>query len=811
MIKNRGFMRLIRKFFNELNDNGIKNAIYKTIHYLNKNKSPIKILKNTGTNRKDCGAINHNPLVSIIAVNYNGALDLPKFIKSIEQQSYRNFELIIVDNNSKDNSIDIISGFCGSSKTLIKLVKQDHNIGFAEGNNIAIPYCSGEFYCLVNVDTILDQDWLKELVDAIVQDGTCGAVCSKTLFFERFQDIELSSEKDFNLNLESILSSLDYKKYFIRHGNKKDEYLESINGSIKLSVPVQDKKLSLLVEFKEKNIDHSLRLKIAKNKEVYYKLKDIIKLNVDFSHNTVINSSHIINNVGSISINNYPQDRGFGEYDTGQYDSKCYLDFFCGVSVLLRRSILINRKIFIPEFFAYYEDSELSRYIRELGYNILYAPRSILYHKHSATSSEYSPLWHLLVNRSKEIYSYTGDIKKLEENLIKIENTYKPSINKNIFDTINSFSSTLIKRLQENNSLVEKEKSIGIYNSYWNTKGGGESHALSVASILREYASVYLISENNFDIDELSKYYDINLEGCIKIVQNNINSELTSQFDIFINSTYLSDLISLAKKSYYIVSFPQKNVDIEFLSNYTFLHNSDYTAKWANIYWGKHNYDILYPFGMIDTNPYPIKINKEKIILSVGRFFKFGHSKNQHVIAKAFKYMVNKNKELKDWKLVLIGSINYNSEDDMLYYREIKELLADTNSEIILNSNRETLIDYYSKAAIYVHATGIGIDHNKYPSKLEHFGITPVEAIINGCYPIVYSYGGPADFMTKLGIGSHYKNNNELIIKLHEACDIYNKNKLDFNKIRELAIKFINDYKFDNKVSRLYTNGEDHL
>ena len=159
----------------------------------------------------------------------------------------------------------------------------------------------------------------------------------------------------------------------------------------------------------------------------------------------------------------------------------------------------------------------------------------------------------------------------------------------------------------------------------------------------------------------------------------------------------------------------------------------------------------------------------------------------------------------------MIGSINYNSEDDMLYYREIKELLADTNSEIILNSNRETLIDYYSKAAIYVHATGIGIDHNKYPSKLEHFGITPVEAIINGCYPIVYSYGGPADFMTKLGIGSHYKNNNELIIKLHEACDIYNKNKLDFNKIRELAIKFINDYKFDNKVSRLYTNGEDHL
>ncbi len=184
----------------------------------------------------------------------------------------------------------------------------------------------------------------------------------------------------------------------------------------------------------------------------------------------------------------------------------------------------------------------------------------MVYHKHSATSSEGSPLWQLLVSRSQKIYTYQNDFNKLYGEINHLEEYYKNQIPQELYTILKEFSSKLLEKLKANNSIVEKLKPIGIYNSYWNTKGGGESHALSFATILQKFETVYLISEQDFDIGELSEYYKIDLTNCRKIVQNNINTEFTKQFHIFINSTFQSNLESKAQKSYYIVSFPHKNI-----------------------------------------------------------------------------------------------------------------------------------------------------------------------------------------------------------------------------------------------------------
>ena len=66
----------------------------------------------------------------------------------------------------------------------------------------------------------------------------------------------------------------------------------------------------------------------------------------------------------------------------------------------------------------------------------------------------------------------------------------------------------------------------------------------------------------------------------------------------------------MCPKSFYLVSFPQKFVNKEFLNSYFFLHNSIYTQKWAKKYWGLHKNKILYPVtDMKGFNKKLIKIN----------------------------------------------------------------------------------------------------------------------------------------------------------------------------------------------------------
>lgn len=789
---------LIKKFISEVKHNGIKHALYRVKKYLIKREAKV-------FNSHSFGRVNYNPFVSLIAVNFNGEEDLSIFLDSIKNQSYKNFELIIVDNNSSDNSEKIIKEYQENYSKIIYL-NSGSNLGFAEGNNYAIPYCKGDFFCLINIDTKVDENWLKEMVDAISEDGDCAAVCSKTLFYERFQDIEIKFEKEFMISIKDIINSLKYKKYFIRTGYQKEDTIYSKDKKIILSLPLQEEIINIKLLNLEEN--YLLSYKIGKNNTIFKRINSSeTNLYLNNDEENTINSSYIINNAGSISIDGMPADRGIGEYDIGQYDTKCYVDFFCGVSVLLRRSLLLDRTIFIPEFFAYYEDSELSRYIREKGYKILYAPRSVLYHKHSATSSEGSPLWQLLVRRSQKIYNYENNISKLYKEISEIEEEYKNEIPNDLYSTLKKFSLNLIDRMENNKSIIKKLKPIGIYNSYWNTKGGGESHALSFATILQKYETVYLISEEDFSIDELSKYYNIDLSNCRKIVQNNINKEFTKQFDIFINSTFQSNLESIARKSYYIVYFPQKSIQNALIDKYEFLYMNDYTKNWGIKYWGnKHKNDIVYPLATFEkVDKFDEGIKKEKIILSVGRFFVGGHSKRQDILAKVFKNLSQNYPELlRDWKLVLIGSLDFTQEMHSKYVKNIENELENINHEIIINSTREELINHYKKSFIYVHASGYGVNEDLYPENIEHFGITPIEAMQYGCYPIVYGIGGPKETLEKANIGLTFKTEKELEERIIEAINAYDdKLEVSNNVFRQIK-DFIDKNNPAPKIEKLY-------
>ena len=139
-----------------------------------------------------------------------------------------------------------------------------------------------------------------------------------------------------------------------------------------------------------------------------------------------------------------------------------------------------------------------------------------------------------------------------------------------------------------------------------------------------------------------------------------MHAAITEEYDIFVNATYQSELVSKAKKSFFVVSFPSEAPSQAFLASYYFLANSGYTMSWMKRYWGADRFsgEVVYPaipsamtIGVGDQLP-----TKKKLILSVGRFAAHGHTKNQLEIALAFKQLCETHPDIgKEWTLVSLA------------------------------------------------------------------------------------------------------------------------------------------------------------
>jgi GT2 family glycosyltransferase len=107
------------------------------------------------------------PLISIIILNYNAGNLLLECVDSVFKSNYKNLEVIVVDNISKDNSHEK----CKEKFQKIILIKNDKNLGYCEGNNVGIKQANGEFLVILNPDVIVESDWLNQLLDAFRKNG----------------------------------------------------------------------------------------------------------------------------------------------------------------------------------------------------------------------------------------------------------------------------------------------------------------------------------------------------------------------------------------------------------------------------------------------------------------------------------------------------------------------------------------------------------------------------------------------------------------------------------------------------------------
>lgn len=115
------------------------------------------------------------PLVSVIIVNWNGQKYLEKCLSSLYNQNYKNIEVVFVDNNSSDNSVE----FVREKFPQTKIVENNDNLGFAEGNNIGVQNATGEYIFLLNNDAWVEKDTIEILVNTFKERENVGIVGPK--------------------------------------------------------------------------------------------------------------------------------------------------------------------------------------------------------------------------------------------------------------------------------------------------------------------------------------------------------------------------------------------------------------------------------------------------------------------------------------------------------------------------------------------------------------------------------------------------------------------------------------------------------
>ena len=121
--------------------------------------------------------------VSIMIVTFNNSATIKACLFSLNKQIFDNLEVILIDNNSKDDTKELIESFRSLLIYPLKTFYLNRNFGFPGGNNYGLTHASGKYIALLNPDAMADRRWLEELVKAMDTHPEVGICGSKMILY----------------------------------------------------------------------------------------------------------------------------------------------------------------------------------------------------------------------------------------------------------------------------------------------------------------------------------------------------------------------------------------------------------------------------------------------------------------------------------------------------------------------------------------------------------------------------------------------------------------------------------------------------
>jgi len=347
---------------------------------------------------------------------------------------------------------------------------------------------------------------------------------------------------------------------------------------------------------------------------------------------------------------------------------------------------------------------------------------------------------------------------------------------------------------------------IGLYDAYLATLGGGENLLAVLTELLEEelpQADIEIVThrEGFVPLARLTERFGITLDRTrVRTIQPGHRhrrapfhplrrflherdvARLSSQYDLFVNNTVFSVAPAQARYSVYMCMFPltaepwelrQRPLRRRLFFPYVALRRrlyrrwvgtydlllaiSRFTQRWIRDLWDLDS-ELLYP--PVETRPDLSLAGKEKKILAIGRFFPGNHNKKHDVLIEAMRALQDRG--LEGWRLHLVGGRTPVEGTDA-YLDHLQGLARGLPVDFHVDAPRRELEELLETSSLFWHATGFGEQPDLQPEKLEHFGITTVEAMGHGCVPLAFECGGQPEIIRQGETGYLWRTREELL------------------------------------------------
>ena len=205
--------------------------------------------------------------VSIITINYNGKDDTVDLIESFGRYETYPYEIIIIDNGSKNHGEHrVLSKY--SPKPIV--IRSDKNLGFAGGNNLGISYADGDYILFLNNDTIINQPILENLARALDNNPQIGCVSPKIACWPEKKQLQYAGSTPMSpvtLRNENIgFGQTDTRQF------NKSRYTAFAHGAAMMIRTTDIKKFGMMPEFYflyYEELDWSVRIREQGRRIVY--------------------------------------------------------------------------------------------------------------------------------------------------------------------------------------------------------------------------------------------------------------------------------------------------------------------------------------------------------------------------------------------------------------------------------------------------------------------------------------------------------------------------------------------------------------
>lgn len=305
--------------------------------------------------------------------------------------------------------------------------------------------------------------------------------------------------------------------------------------------------------------------------------------------------------------------------------------------------------------------------------------------------------------------------------------------------------------------------------------GGGERYLLTAASALRRLGQVEFLSPHPTDLAAFSERFAIDLDG-VRFVRRPTARlwrdyrPWDPPYDLFLAlDNHLEPIQpSLGRRGILQLQSPPYPPDahrpirswIRMRSYDVVVCYSEYTRGFA-LRHGTAGREIRVIYPPVDVDLY-VPREKRRTILSVGRFFVGRHEKKHPLLIETFRRLLEAG--LEGYELCLAGSLRDFEPAHVAYLESLREQARGLPVRFVVNGSLEEMRGAFGEASFYWHGAGYGVDEQRKPQHLEHFGISIVEAMAAGAIPLAHAKGGPLEIV-RAGVDGHLWSDPEELVE----------------------------------------------